>query len=327
MQGLQGASDLYQQGGPQYYQGDTYANPTQGMLQGLSGTIETGLNGTNAQHQGEGALSSFLAPGFMNANPGNPTQQSAANGGLNVQSPTLDWFANGNSMSAENPYFKQMSDRVASQVLPSIQGQFNSGNRLNSGLASRAAGLGLGDAIGSLAYNNYQTGLGQKMQAGGMLADIGGQNSNRRLAGAQGLSSNYNTAAGQQLQGMSMVPAYNNMEFSNLGQATQAGGVQQGINQNIINDSMNRWNFNQQRPYQNLNDFIANVQGNVGKYGQQTSTQPYFTNPMANVMGGAMGLGALSNAGMFGSGGLGGMFSGMGAYNTPGSWSDFGYAY
>lgn len=307
LQGLQGASNLYQQGGPSYFPGPTYANPTQGQLQGLQSTVEAGMNGTQPQQQGQAALGNILSPSFFNQNPANSALSNIAGGGMNVNNPTLNWFAGGNSASAQNPYFQNMANSVAANVLPQIQGQFAAGNRLDSGLASRAAGAGLGSAIGNLAYNNYQTGLGQALQAGGMQADVAGSNANRSLAGAMGLGGNFNTAAGQQLQGIGQAPAYNNMMFGNLANAIGAGTSQQGLNQNLINDAKARWDFQQQQPYSNLSNFIANVQGNVGNLGQKTTQEPYFTNPMANVLGGIGGLGALNNMGMFGSGGLSGL--------------------
>lgn len=317
MQGLQGASDLYQRGGPSYFPDSTYANPTQGQLQGLQSTVEAGMNGTQPQQQGQAALGNILSPGFFGSNPGNSTLANAAGGGMNVNNPTLNWFANGNSASAQNPFFQNMASSTIANVMPQLQAPFAAGNRMDSGLASRAAGAGLGSAIGNLAYNNYQQGLNQQLQAGGMQADVQGSNANRALAGATGLSGNYNTQAGQQLQGIGQAPNYNSMMFGNLAQATNAGQQQQGLNQNLITDAMNRWNFQQQQPYQNLSNFIGNVQGNgVGQYASSQQQQPYFNNPMGNILGGTMALGGLNNAGMFGSSGLAGLFGGGGGASS-----------
>src|ERR1700686_5200450 len=59
-------------------------------------------------------------------------------------------------------------NNVASQVLPQIQGQFASGNRMDSGLATRAATSGLGSAWMNnlLNYMNQAPGL-NAMQIGG----------------------------------------------------------------------------------------------------------------------------------------------------------------
>src|SRR5690606_27133260 len=61
----------------------------------------------------------------------------------------------GDYLSAGNPYFSGMADRITAKVLPGIDSRFAASGRLGSGLHGRAVGEGLGDAIGSLAYQNY----------------------------------------------------------------------------------------------------------------------------------------------------------------------------
>lgn len=157
-----------------------------------------------------------------------------------------------------------MTSFLASQVMPQIQGQFAAGNRMDSGLASRAVGSGMSDAL----LNN-------------------------------------------QLKYAAIAPTLNDMQFQNLDQAMGAGQTMQGLDQNVINDAMQRWNYNQQLPYSNLNNFISEIQGNFG--GTSTLTQPYSQNMLGNALGGALGGGMLGNSlgGMLGM--SGGMGSGLGS--------------
>ncbi|KVP90704.1 hypothetical protein WJ95_09360 [Burkholderia ubonensis] len=132
------------------------------------------------------------------------------------------------------------------------------------------------------------------------------QNMANMLQGAQGLSSNYNTAAQQQLAGSANAP---NVVNSINGAATNLynmGGNQQALSQAQIN-----------APWQLLNNFSNLIQGQYG--GNTNTTTPYYTNQLAGGMGGAL-TGAMLGGGMSaGSGwgqGLGAVAGGlMGAYS------------
>ena len=144
-------------------------------------------------------------------------------------------------------------NNIASQVLPQIQGQFASGNRMDSGLATRAATSGLGSAW----MNN-------------------------------------------QLNYMNQAPTLNNMQMQGAAGAATAGQEQQTNNQANINDQIQRFNYNQQLPYSNLNNYMNLIQGNYG--GTSTASQPYFNNILGQLGAGAGGLAALYGSGIFGGG-------------------------
>lgn len=140
-----------------------------------------------------------------------------------------------------------MTSHLAAQVMPQIEGQFAGGNRLDSGLASRAVGSGMSDAIlqNQLIYANA-----------GMNA--------------------------------------NNMQLGNAQTAFTAGQQQQQLGQNEINDDIQRYNYGQQLPYSNLNNYMNLVQGNYG--GTSSTSQPYFQNTVGQIgsaLGGAASLAAL----------------------------------
>ena len=324
--GFQQAQNLFNQGGPQYYPGQTYAGPTGLQLQGIQNEADIGLGGTQAQNAANPALSNILGNNWLGANPSNSLYQNAASGGMNVNtggyfSPiasgqqtntmgqdTLNQFASGGMLSANNPYFQQMAATTAANVMPQLQSQFDAGNRLDSGLATRAASEGLSDSIGGMAYQNYQQGLGQaqsaasnlsqigqqnignQMQAANALSNLGFGNIGTQLTGAQGLGQNFQGAAGQQLSALGLAPQIGNMSYQQAGALQDAGQTTQGLNQQAITDAMNRWNYQQQQPYQNLQNYMQNIQGNYGSQG--TSTSPYYQNQTANLL--AEGLGGTS---------------------------------
>lgn len=104
---------------------------------------------------------------------------------------------------------------------------------------------------------------------------------------------------------------YGNNYQNSVNNAMNAGQQQLGIGnqiqnqgQNLINSSMNAYNFTQNQPYNNLQRYGQFIQGLTGGTGQQSN--PYFTNPGANLLGGALAGQQLYN-GMGSKGGSPGM--------------------
>lgn len=164
--------------------------------------------------------------GFFGLN-GTPAGNAAVNADVNGINGSPSFFNN-----------------IASQVLPQIQGQFASGNRLDSGLATRAATSGLGDAWMK-----------------------------------------------NQLNYMQQAPTLNGMQMSGAESAATAGQQQQTNNQAGINDQIQRYNYNQQLPYSNLNNYMNLIQGNYG--GTSSTSQPYFNNTLGQIGSAAGGVAAL----------------------------------
>lgn len=385
--GLTAAQNLYDQGGPQYYPGQTLAQPNNTQLtalQNLGNSSQTysplfnaGVGSFNSADKtaqnvgnianGVGNIAGSIAPIVNNVggtaqNAGNQSSalfdmalkagnqsytdnpSSALYSGMAYGDPrlpgmsTLQNFSNGSMLSADNPYFKQMSDNIKAQVLPSLQAPFIGANRGVSGLASRAAGQGLGDAIGGLAYQNYQQGLGQQQSAAQTLAGL-------TQSGAAGLGGNYaqdlankyssigaagnaaglglnsgNLALGAgnlgigagnlgigagglglnagnlNLNSAQLLPLLQQMGMTADNQALLAGGQLQGLDQQSINDAVQRWNYQQNLPLSNLQNYISNITAQTGGTGQSSTTQPYFQNQGANALSGALGGGILGSS-------------------------------
>lgn len=173
---------------------------------------------------------------------------------------------NGDYLMAGNPYFDQMAGRIKAQVMPGIDARFEMAGRGGSGLHGRALGEGLGDAMGGLAYQNY-----------------GAERQNQ-------------LAATQAAPGMAQLDYVDPQMLQQIG-ATYEG--QAGAN---LQDQINRFNFEQNKPDEKLRQYMTLVQG--GQYGgSSTQTQPIYSNSMANNLG--MAASAASIAGsLFGNGGV-----------------------
>lgn len=217
------AQGLYNASGPEYYPGTTVAPMNDYQTSALDSMFNFGMAG------------------------GTPALNAA---GSNIAD-TL----NGTFLGQGNPYLADISQTVAAQVLPQIQSGFNSGNRLDSGLATRAAAQGLGDAISGMYYQNY---------------------ANERQ---------------NQIKSQAFAPLYESAVLQDLNAGLQAGSAYQQQGQNELNDLVNRWNYDQNLDWNKLGNYSQLVQGNYG--GTTTTQQPYYSNPTANILSGVTGLASM----------------------------------
>ena len=171
----------------------------------------------------------------------NPTETSAINAigdtGLNgsaaLNSANTATTNILNSDPSNNPYFSSMNNKIMASVLPGLESQFTQGNSVNNPAMAYAASSGLGDALGSQMYGNYNQGVANQLNAAGTA---------QNLYGTQ--------ISGQQA-------------------ALTAGQTQQQQAQNELTNNVNAFNYYQQLPYNKLNQYSNLVQG---QYGNTTST-------------------------------------------------------
>lgn len=263
--------------------------PMQQTAMGQTNAIAAGTNFSNASNVNNNTAdyTNQLVNGqFLNSNPGSAAFGQFANGSMN-NNPYMQGMANAAADSITRNYQTATAPQTTSQMEGA--GRYGSGAMANAQSQNEQnLATQLGNSMNNLYGGMYQTNMANQLQ------------------GAQGLSSNYNSAAQQQLAGAMNAP---NIVNSINGAATNLynmGGNQQALNQSQIN-----------APWQLLNNYSNLIQG---QYGGQTSTQqPYYTNQMAGAMGGAMGGAALgsmlSNGSSYGSGAGAALGGVMGAYS------------
>lgn len=168
-------------------------------------------------------------------------------------------------------------------------------SRLNQDIASAALPI-YGQAYESAQQRQYGVATGINQQA----ADLATANANRDLTAAQ-FNTNVsfqnqaakNAAIQQQLQnrmtGLGVMQQGNAAQDANTATALQNYGQQQGLlgQQNAYN-------------WQNLGNYAGIIQPGTTIGGTQTSSQPYYTNPMSGIMGGALAGKALGGTNLFG---------------------------
>lgn len=252
---------------------------TQNVANGTNFGFASGVNNAAGNY-----TTNLLNGQYLNSNPGNSTFSNIAN-------------------SSNNPYTSSAMDAANSAITrayqtataPQTTSQMEGAGRYGSGAMMNAQSQNQQDLATQLG--NTDAGLANTMYQEGV------QN---QLAGAQGLSSNYNTASQQQLAGSANAPNVVNSVNGAISNLYNMGGAQQALTQSQIN-----------APWQLLNNYSNLIQG---QYGGNTSTStPYYTNQMAGAMGGAMGgaaLGSMLSSGSNYGSGLGALAGGlMGAYS------------
>jgi len=186
---------------------------------------------------------------------------------------------NGDYLSAGNPYFSGMVNSIQNAVAPGINSMFANANRYGSNANQQAVASAVTNAAAPLAMQNYQQGLSNM------------------------------------LQGAYVAPNLQQAQLAPANALLTAGGTEQAQNQAQLNDQIQRFNYNQMLPYNQLNAYEGAVSGNYG--GTSTLTQPYFQNQTAGKLGNAAGGAALGKglgSSLFGQGGstAGGIAGGLG---------------
>lgn len=189
---------------------------------------------------------------------GSPETGAAMNSSLGILDPAFRTSNPGNAAYQDIINGGPGMQQAIARATPGLLDTFTQGNRLNSPGAAYGVSRGIGDAAAAA-----------ELQAAG------------------GLSANYGQAAGQQNTAGLIAPQTQAMAYTDLGQAYSAGNWQQQLQQNVINDAMARYNYQQTAPF-NMADWYNSATG--GSYGgTQTLTSPYFTQQPNQLAGGLSG--------------------------------------
>lgn len=186
-----------------------------------------------------------------------------------------------------NPYLAAMSDAANRQttrqyqeaVAPGIQSQFANSGRTGSGLYANA-------------MDSSRDTLGRNLAE-----------SNAALYG-----NNFQNERNRQLQAAQLAPQTAQLSYLDPSQLLNVGELYDAKAQQNIQADMQKYQFNQERPYDNLARYMATIGG--GGYGSAQSQDLYTPPGWSTGLGvGLAGIGALSEIGK--AGGLGGLLGGL----------------
>jgi len=223
--GFQQAQDIYQKGAPGYYPGQTIAPFAPETNAALDAQTNRAVNGSPLMTSAQNQLADTMSGKYLDIN--------------------------------TNPYLMPMADQIRADVQPGIESRFAGSGRLNSGLASRAVGMGVTDALSSKAMENY------------------------------------NTERGRQMQGMLFAPSLANADYNDISKLADVGAQREGMAQAGINADVAKYNYDANAPNNWLAQFMNIVQGQYGGTGTSTQSTPYYQNRLASGAGGAVGGGLL----------------------------------
>jgi len=309
---------------PQYFGGQTFVGPseyTQQAMQMAAQRAQAGSPLVSGAQGAVGAATGFQAPaGSMFGNIyGQAGQGPAAGmyqdiyGRAGQVSP--DQTAGG-AFLGMNPFlqatFEAAARPITSQFQQQIQninsqasraGRFGSAaqGQLQAGAAeSLAANLsGLGERLGFAGYQQerqlqeaalnrqqqaQQQALINQLSATSGLGQTQAQQFATQLQAAQGLTGAEQGAANVRLTAAQLAPTLASQDFADIQRLLQVGQLGEQYSQQEVQDQINRYNFQQQAPYQALNQYLSFI-GAVPAGMQQVA--PEYTNPAATALGGA----------------------------------------
>jgi hypothetical protein len=196
---------------------------------------------------------------------GSPVNQAAQNyaTGILGKEPTSQFGG------ASNPYLDAQFNRAADATQ----------QRLQSGFAGSGRNIEAARPAASQELNDLATGI------------YGGAYENERNRMAEDLARQRSTQFGV----AGMAPQLANQDYVDLQALGGVGGQVEDLAGNLMQDQAARWDFSQNAPQMNLDNYIARV---TGAYPGQNATQttPTYRNQGAGALGGAMSGAALGSS-------------------------------
>ena len=298
LQGFQRAGQYLNQDPNSYYHNSTVAGFTPMQNQGQDAAVNyaqqfPGMSAPALQTQND------LLSGNVSGNP----MLSALSGSLGGAANTLNSQMN----PQQNPYLQGMTQQAMDQAGRSFNQNMNSVRD-----ETYASGQNIGDSAylrgldkASNQYTNLLRDIGTNMYGGAYNADQG-----RAQSAAQTALSGYGGAYGQtgslQAQALGLSPQTYQMGLTPSNIYNQVGGQQQTQQQAQLSDQVNRYNFNQNAPYQQLANYTSLLGGmpaNGGTSRSISTPQTGNSNPMAGLLGAGLGAWALGAPAIAATGG------------------------
>jgi hypothetical protein len=186
---------------------------------------------------------------------------------------------------ATNPYLDQTFNQAADQVT----------NRIQSSFAGSGRNIGAGKPVAEIDLSHLATGIyggAYENERNRMAADIAGQR-------------------GQQTSVLGMAPQVQQMGYADADRLLGVGGLREDLTGRQYQDAAARWDFSQNAPGVNLDQYLARIQGFPGS--TSTSTSPIYRNQGAGALGGAL-MGYQLGDSLGGYGGYGALLGGLLGY-------------
>lgn len=166
-------------------------------------------------------------------------------------------------------------------------------------------------AMGDIT-NNYRTGTKPQTDAAAARSGAFGgsawqqmvQNNERALGDSLGSTANqfygqnYQNERNNQMQGLGMMGAMQNLGYNDSSKLTGVGDALRNYNQDLLNTQYSDWQEAQNAPYLRQEQFGNALRSTMGAGSSSTSTSsnPFKVSPVAGALGGALGGYGISSA-------------------------------
>lgn len=168
----------------------------------------------------------------------------------------------------------------------------------NAASQSYLSGSGLNASNAAQLGNLYNSALQTQLGAGQAAGNLYNAGSGLQLDAAQNAGQLYNTGIGQQVVAGQTAQQLANQAYTDSAALSEAGGVLDDYQQQLINADIDRYNYDAQKALTALSNYNQLIQGSYG--GTTTSTgQQGSGSTLGNVIGGAgLGYGAATMMGL-----------------------------
>jgi hypothetical protein len=286
--GMQEAQRLYQTQTPEYYQGQTYAGFSPEQQMALDAQRQRALAGSGLTQGAQQFTQQALSGDFQSA--ALPYAQQLA-GGVDYSEPMgmIRQTAQGGFLGG-SPGLQGAIDRALDPVQARVQSSLARAGRTGSGAAADIMSRELGNVASNISYQDYGRERQNQLAAQQQLANLTGQQYESQLRGAGFLGDTSNIGFSRQAAAAQQAPAMADLDYSDISRLEDVGLARQQMGQQGINEAMDRYNYQQQLPAQQLAQYQNLVTG--FPMGQtETKATPYFEpSAFEKALGGAAGV-------------------------------------
>ena len=233
-------------------------------------------------------------------------------GGQTYVSPTTATQTGLQALEARASLGNPLLQSAQNQVQNTVSGDFLSGNPFFQGAfqpAAQAAQTQFQQTLGDIASKSSLAGR-YGSGAMGSLQDRATGAFGQQLANTAGQLAyqNYEAERQRQQQALGMAPTMASADYQDIQNMLQAGQIREGYQGQQQQADIAKFNFLQNQPQQNLQNYLSLVYGNpLGRVGQSTSSGTQDTSNLQNLLGlAAVGGGLYKNLG--GSEGIGNLW-------------------
>lgn len=179
------------------------------------------------------------------------TQRALNNPLLASSQNEINSILQGNYLSpTTNPYSQALYNQIAGDVTSGVQSQFSKAGRLGSGANQEILARELGK-VGTQVYGDQ-----------------------------------YNRERENMVNATALAPQLAQADYSDIQALAGVGATKEGMEMAKIQDAMARFDFEQQKPYYKLREYLGSIGANVPT--TTANTQPVFRNTAGGLLGGAL---------------------------------------